>query len=107
MNDSNVNPWNIGTLDKQGIWTVYILFNALGVIGCLMLVVGIGGMRTRRRTSADVLVANLCLGCIWMSLTCGSQCLVSAVHRYFWGGDWACSLEAFFHISAILVQFTS
>ena len=52
-----------------------------------------------------MLIGGLCSGCLWMSLTCGSQCFANLLYRYFYGGHIACDLEAFFHISAILVQF--
>lgn len=57
------------------------------------------------KTSLDVLIGSLCFACFWMSATCGSQCLVSLIYDYFYGGEIACQLEAFFHISAIVAQF--
>jgi hypothetical protein len=57
------------------------------------------------RTAHDVLVFGLCSACLWMSLTCGMQCLLSVIARCFFGGDLACKFEAFFHVSAIVTQF--
>lgn len=61
--------------------------------------------RNERRTSGDVLIAGLCSACVWMSVTCGTQCLASAISQCFYGGNLACSLEAYFHVSAIVAQF--
>ena len=58
-----------------------------------------------RRSSNDILIFGLCSGCLWMSVTCGSQCLANVIYGYFVGGRIACKLEAIAHVSAILVQF--
>ncbi len=102
---SSSSLWDIGSLDKQAIWSVYISFNYAGVLLCALLTLSVARMPASAITSVDVLIAGLCSGCIWMSLTCGSQCLVSVIHGYFYGRALACELEAFFHVSAILVQF--
>jgi len=99
------DQWSIGTEYKPAIWGYYIFFNYFGVFLCGTLMFSV--FRNPRKTSVDILIGALCSGCLWMSLTCGSQCLANLVHNYFYGGDIACKLEAFFHVSAILVQFFS
>lgn len=100
---NSTDEWKKGTLDKSGIWTYYIAANYLGVILCIFFLVSIKKMS--KRTAQDIFVGGLLTGCIEMSATCGTQCLLSVIHDYFWGGPLACELEAFFHVSAILVQF--
>lgn len=95
--------WHQGTIDKTAAWSYYIAANYIGVALCTILMFSV--WKNHRKTSIDVLIAGLCSGCLWMSITCGSQCLVSVIHHYFYGSDIACQLEAFFHVSAILVQF--
>jgi hypothetical protein len=98
-----VAPWNRGTMMKPGIWGFYVVSNYLGVCLCALLMWSV--WRNPRKTATDILVAGLCSGCLWMSLTCGTQCLISWVVDCFFGGALACQLEAFFHVSAILTQF--
>jgi hypothetical protein len=103
LNTTVDNIWNIGTLHKPGIWWFYISSNYLGVILCAILIGSV--YHNPKKTSTDILIGGLCSGCLWMSLTCGTQCLLSVLHGYFYGGDLACQLEALAHVSAILVQF--
>jgi hypothetical protein len=105
---SSVDPmaeWTKGTLNKEAIWTYYVIANYSGVFLCAVLMYSV--YRNPMKTSTDILIGGLCSGCLLMSLTCGSQCLASLIYRYFYGGNIACQMEAFFHISAILVQFFS
>lgn len=84
----------------------YVAANFVGSWLCLLLVICL--IRKKLKTAADVFLLGLCLGCIFMSVTCGIQCLLNLIHDgQFYGGDLACQLEATFHISSILVQFMS
>jgi hypothetical protein len=102
--DSATN-WHIGTLWKPGIWVCYIIFNYVGSAYGIVLMNSIRRMPAQLRTSNDIFVAGLCFGGVFFSLTCGSQCIVNVVHGYFYGGSIACWLEAWFHVSGILMQF--
>lgn len=117
------DDWTKGHLNKPVIWSFYVWENYLGVILCSIVIISIILMPAKKlpispstpnfaalaavptRTSLDILIGGLCSACLWMSITCGSQCLISVIHGYFYGGPLACKLEAFFHISAILTQF--
>ncbi|AYV86228.1 MAG: hypothetical protein Solumvirus2_35 [Solumvirus sp.] len=99
----NNNEWNIGTLNKTAIWSYYVAANYIGVVMCILLMITI--YRNKKKLSVDIFIMGLCSGCLWMSITCGSQCLASVISQYFFGGYINCQLEAFFHVSAILVQF--
>jgi len=105
-NYTDLDTWTIGSLHKDVIWGYYVSANYLGVGLCAMLMIS-----TKRSSngapsaSLDTLMGGLASACLWMSATCGSQCLVSLIYKYFYGGTIACKLEAFFHISAILAQF--
>jgi hypothetical protein len=102
--DSATN-WHLGHLWKPGIWTCYITFNYVGSVYSVLLMNSIRKMPDHLRTSNDIFVAGLCFGCLIMSVTCGSQCLANVAHGYFFGGSIACWLEAWFHVSGILMQF--
>jgi len=58
-----------------------------------------------KRNGTDILISGLCSGCLLMSVTCGTQCLLSMIHGRFYGGDLACQIEAIAHVSSILTQF--
>lgn len=97
------DPWNIGTLHKDGIWAYYVASNYVGVFLCAVLMYSV--QTNPKKTSTDILIAGLCSGCLLMSITCGTQCLVNVVHGKFYGGPTACQIEAIAHVSSILTQF--
>jgi len=99
------DPWNIGTLHKPGIWAFYILSNYIGVMFCLVLIYSV--YTNAKRITSDLYIASLASGCIMMSITCGTQCMLSVIDNRFFGGDVACQFEAIAHVSSILVQFFS
>ncbi len=107
MNDTFIysENWDKGSYNKRMIWGIYITLNALGVIFCTQLSIKL--LKKRPKNSADIFLFGLCTGCIWMSTTCGMQCFLSALHAQFYGGEIACIIESFFHVSSILVQFFS
>lgn len=89
------------------VLSYYVFANFVGAWLCLLLVIAVA-RKLRKGTAADVFLLGLCLGCIFMSVTCGIQCLANLINGgQFYGGDVACQLEATFHISSILVQFMS
>lgn len=99
------DKWNIGTLYKPGIWSFYFLSNYLGVLGCLILIYFV--IRNAKRSASDVIICGLASGCITMSGTCGTQCLLNLIDGRFYGGDIACQIEAIAHISSVLTEFFS
>jgi hypothetical protein len=105
LSPDNATNWHVGSLWKPGIWGCYITFNYVGSAYSLILMNSIRNMPSHLRTSNDIFVAGLCFGCLFFSLTCGSQCFANIVHGYFYGGSIACWLEAWFHVSGILTQF--
>ncbi len=97
------DEWNIGTLDKTGIWAFYWVSNYLGVVLCALLIWFVIG--NKKRTASDIFTCGLASGCLTMSLTCGTQCIVNMIGQRFVGGEIACQLEAIAHVSAILTEF--
>jgi len=103
MQNNSADPWNIGTLHKPAIWAFYILSNYSGVLLCGMLIYSV--YRNDNRINTDIFVAGLASGCLTMSITCGTQCLVNVIAGRFYGGETACQIEAIAHVSAILTEF--
>ncbi len=103
MNMTLDDPWDIGSLHKPSIWVFYTLSNYMGVLLCGMVMFIVA--RNRERSASDILVCGLSSGCLTMSITCGTQCLLNVVAGRFYGGDIACQLEAIAHISAVLTEF--
>jgi hypothetical protein len=101
--EPNLYDPDIGSLWKPGIWATYITFNYIGSYLCVLLEISIA--HHTQRTTGDIFLSGLLSGCIWMSMTCGSQCLINVIHNTFFGGPIACWLEALFHVTGILVQF--
>lgn len=106
---SNVtDPWNIGnpTLKNFSLG-FYVIINYLGVLINAGLIWSI--TRAREKTSRDIFVISLASGCLMMSLPCATQCLFNWVSsgQHYQYGAFACYLEAYFHVSAIMVQFLS
>lgn len=100
-----VTDWNIGTLWKTGIWLYYILSNFLGSIGCALLIMSV--WLDKKRRPSDLMQASVAGACMCMSLTCGTQCLISLIHGSFYGADPACRIEAIAHVTTIMVEFVS
>jgi hypothetical protein len=64
--------------------------------------------RMANKTSTDILIAGgLCGGIIISSLGCGPFCLVSLFFGTFAGGQVACALESFGHVTGMCVCFLS
>jgi hypothetical protein len=119
--------WNHGGLNtKLPLWIIYNFFNILGSLLCMILMIGIAllpslssvSLVTNRRvngattmlncrTSADIFIISLCIGCILFSLPCALQCFMNMSMGSFAYGRLACDTEAFFHVSGILHQFLS
>ncbi len=99
------NPWNIGTLDKSGIFGYYISANILGVLLCTILMYSV--YKNSKREVSDIFVAGIASGCQNMSLTCGLQCWANAISNEFVGGNTFCIIESIAHVSAIPTQFLS
>ncbi len=97
------DAWNIGTLNKSGIWVYYSLSNFVGVLLCSLLIWSV--YKNPKTKASDVFVAGLASGCLTLSLTCGGQCFVNLIAERFHGGVVACQIEAIAHISSILTEF--
>jgi len=100
---SNLDPWDIGTLYKPLIWVFYILSNYSGVLFCSHLIYVV--KHNPDRLTSDIFVCGLASGCLTMSITCGTQCLLNLIANRFYGGVVACQIEAIAHISAVLTEF--
>lgn len=103
MSQNITDEWNIGTLHKQSIWIFYILMNYIGVILCLTLIIHI--CKNVKRTTYDIFVIGLLSGCLSMSITCGTQCVLNTIAQRFYGGKIACQVEAIAHVSSIVTEF--
>ena len=105
---TNITNWNIGTSDiKRFALGFYVVVNYLGVIINGILIWSI--LRARDKSSRDIFIVGLASGCLIMSMPCATQCLfnyISSDHSYQYG-DLACYFEAYFHVTAIIVQFIS
>lgn len=102
-----MSEWDIGTENKLAIGVIYVLFNFTGVVAnvCLLLYFK---CKVRALTSYHIFLGSYSLACIVMSITCGIQCSLGLWNNtVFYGGDTACGIEAYFHISSILAQFFS
>lgn len=103
------DPFTKGHLFSHwGMWATYSISNYLGAVMCAILVYGILSGRRKMR-SGDVFVIGLCTGCFNMSIPCATQCSINWASgtSTFQHGWIACEDEAFFHVSAIMVQFLS
>lgn len=108
MPNTSADPWNIGdpTL-KNFALGFYVIINYLGVIINTILIWSIA--RARDKSSRDIFIISLSSGCLMMSLPCATQCLFNWIStgQHYQYGSFACYMEAFFHVSAIMVQFLS
>lgn len=100
---NNTDIFNIGTLNKPIIWSTYVTLNIIGIILCILLIRYL--LIKHNKSSSDIFIIGLCSGCIWMSITCAGECLLSVINNEFYGSNLACWIEALFHVSGILVQF--
>lgn len=101
------DEWDQGTVNKVALWLFYIIVNYSAAIFNFLLVWSI--LQSKKRSAGDILTIGLCSGDFFMSIPCATQCLLNLIggHNRFEHGTRACSLEAFFHVSAIMVQFIS
>jgi hypothetical protein len=94
-------------MSETVIGSVYVIFNFSGVVANLGLL-WYFKYRVHPLNSHHIFLGNYALGCIILSITCGMQCLLGLTNgSEFYGGEIACGVEAYFHISSILVQFFS
>src|SRR5689334_18938995 len=103
--NSTYDEWNIGTFDKDFLWSFYSSVNYVGAILCAVLMWSF--YKSKNRTAGDILIGGLLSGCALMSVPCATQCFLNLVSRTntFQYGRLACQLEAMFHVSSIMVQF--
>lgn len=100
---SGIDEWNIGNMNKEGIWAFYVATNFLGVLLCSLLIFVV--LRNEKRSGSDIFACGLASGCLTMSVTCSIQCLLNITSQRFYGGVIACKVEAIAHISAIVTEF--
>lgn len=95
---------------RIGVWCLWIVINFLGTILCGVLLLGVY-LLGKRRTSVDVFIANLCLGCL--SISTPSIVFVS---EQVWGHSGPsvntvnpeiCEMQATFLVIGIAVQCLS
>lgn len=102
------DPWEIGHMfSHRGMWAFYSTSNYLGAVLNTILIWGL--MQQKKKTSVDVFLIGHASGCAMMSVPCATQCAInwaSGTNR-FQRGWIACEIEAFAHVSAIMVQFFS
>ncbi len=98
-----MDSWDIGTLKKTPIWVFYALSNYVGVFLCAVLMYIVA--RNPKRSISDIFVCGLASGCLSMSVTCGTQCILNLAANRFYGGNVACQIEAIAHISSVLTEF--
>ncbi len=97
------DPWDIGTLKKSSIWIFYIFSNYTGVILCAITIWVV--IFNKKRLISDIFICGLASGCLTMSITCGTQCLLNLIANRFYGNTIACQIEAIAHISSVLTEF--
>lgn len=97
------DPWNIGSLNKEAIWTFYIVSNLIGVSLCSFLIYSV--WVNKNRLISDIFIVGLAFSCITMSISCAIQCLLSLITGKFYGGTIACQIEAIVHVSTIINEF--
>lgn len=105
---NKTDEWNIGNAEiKSFALGFYVIINYLGVILNAILIWSI--LRAREKSSRDIFVIGLASGCLMMSAPCATQCLLNfiAYNQSYQYGNVACYFEAYFHVSAIMVQFFS
>lgn len=99
--------WDKGSLNKTGLWSFYTVANLTGSLACAIPLIMI--YQSAKKTAGDIYFGLLCIACILMSTPCGIQCGINlfsgtGVFQY---GTYACNLEAYFHVSSIILQFHS
>jgi len=105
MNNTIIDPWNIGYANKNGLWGYYSITNYIGATMCGILWLSIVSSRNKKKT--EIYIAGLCFGCITMSTSCATQCIINWIsnqNRFEYGTP-ACTSEAYFHVSSIIYQF--
>src|SRR4029078_3533787 len=108
---NTTEEWQHGTIRHVPIWVFYSFVNYLGSVLCAILVWTILCSKRRstdvgtRLHAADVFVIGLCLGCLAMSIPCATQCAINLAGgtEAFQYGQEACVIEAFAHVSAIML----
>src|SRR5262245_47134705 len=108
MSLNSTNVWDKGSYHYM-FWSFYTILNYLGVILCGLVMAAILRLGKQGWKSNDIFVFFLCLGCFCMSAACATQCLLNAAKQdgnFAWGNT-ACQMEAFFHVSSIMLQFFS
>ncbi len=108
------NGWNIGAeFSRPGLWLYYSIGNYFGAMLNILLMYVLNKSYHIGMTPSKVGISGLCSGCALMSIPCATQCFINLISyiidgkTYFRFGINACFWEAFFHISAIIVQFFS
>ncbi len=106
MSNSTVpDLWFKGTISKDFLWGFFSVGNITGgLIGALVIYVI---LRSKDKQSGEIFISCYLSGCVLMSLPCAMQCLINWIVATggFVGGELACQIEAFAHVSAIMVQF--
>lgn len=103
------NEWDKGS-NHYVFWSIYTILNYTGVVLCtavMSAIVKLGLKNRENWKSNDVFVLFLCLGCFCMSAACATQCFLNMIDGkgYFSWGETACVMEAFWHVSSIMLQF--
>jgi hypothetical protein len=105
------DPWTKGTMDRNGWWAFFGIGNLTGFLLGVTVIYAVWRSR-KRKTSNDIFVCCYISGCAQMSIPCAMQCLINWGHGTgsFYGAgmisnEAACFIEAFAHVSAIMVQF--
>ena len=108
MSNNITDQWNIGPPDLKKIDLVfYVVINYLGVILNFILIRNI--LKASTKTSREIFVIGLSSACLFLSASCATQCLfnyISPDYSYQFG-DIGCFVEAYLHVSFIMVQFFS
>ena len=106
MNATGDDPWEIGHLfSHRGMWAFYSISNFLGAVENIILIWAL--LQAKNKRAVDVFLIAHAQGCAMMSIPCATQCAInwaSGTNR-FQRGWVACEIEAFAHVSAIMVQF--
>jgi hypothetical protein len=102
-----LNDIGVSHAAKLRIWSAYVGVNLAGTLLCSMLIWGVVRLPSSSRSSSDILVAALCFSCMWMSFSCGVQCLLNVSGGRFSFGERACYWQAVMHLISILTMFAT
>lgn len=94
---------NTTHVNSYPVWTSATLFGLTGSVCCMILIFGVVLLK-RQRTSLDLFIGNLCLGCICLSLPFTVQFILNMAEYHF-AYEKMCQMEAYLYMMGAILQF--